>query len=69
MDLQEILRAVGALTEDDQLVRGALTGSAVVLGVVLTAWRALRRKDTVQRVRIDAPSNVRIEVEPQEVSK
>lgn len=65
MDWQELVREIGALTQDDQLVRGVLTIGAAVVAIALTAWKTIYgRKQDVPRVKIDAPNDVKIIVDP-----
>lgn len=63
MDVQDMVREVGKLTEDDQLVRGALTVGAASLAVILTVWRAVRSRGP-ERVKVDAPANVEVNIKP-----
>ena len=64
MDWQQLMREVGALTQDEELVKGVLATGAAAMAVVLTAWRVLRHKPETPRVRIDAPANVEVTVRP-----
>ncbi len=64
MDWEAFARQVGQLTQDDALVRGVLTIGTATLAIVLTTWRVLRGGKQRDRVRIDAPSNVAIKVDP-----
>ena len=67
---EEFIKRVGEWAADGNLTRGAITIGAAALAAVLTAWRVLRRKPaTDNRVRIDAPANVAIRVDPAPVYK
>lgn len=63
MDVQDMVREVGKLTEDEQLVRGVLTIGAASLAVILTVWRTLKRREP-ERVKLDAPANVEVTIKP-----
>lgn len=68
--VESIVRSVGEITQDDVIVRGSLTVGAALITILAFGWRIMRRTrkgvEPLDRVKIDAPNNVRIYVDPVE---
>lgn len=65
--MEQFIRDVGALTQDEQLVRGVLTVTGAVLATALGAWRLVRgRHRTPQRAKVDVPEGTFVKMGPTE---